>query len=514
MNHQSEPIHRPTLIGLLAGKTLLQLLAALSGYGLHRDEFLYLAEGSHPLWGYMEGPPIIGWVAGISRLFLGSSIWAAKLPVLLVGLASVYLLLQLIKEFGGGKYAQLIGGLAWVLSPVFLGSNYLFQPVSFNQFCWLLIGLSLVRVIKYTRPKDWYLLGGVTGLALLTKYSVVFYLLALLAGLLLTPQYKLLLDKHLWRAAGIALLMWLPNLIWQYSYGFPVVSHMEELATTQLVNMSAGNFLVPQFLYHALGGLLVWLPGLYWLLRSERLKDYRSFGWAYLVLIVLLLALSGKAYYTMGSYTLLMAAGGVFWEEKLSAKSYWLAPVFLFNFMLLPFALPVLPVEQMKAYGVYVRDNFGFSTPLRWEDGIIRDIKQDYADMHGWEEMVAEVAKLYHALPDEEREKCFIYGGNYGQAGALDFFRKKYDLPEPVSYNASFLLWAPDELDFDRQIAVEDYPQGPSEFFLKTEKVGEIDSPHARDTHYIYYYTDPSSDPQAAWREEITGRKKARFGGE
>lgn len=465
------------------------------------------------MWGYMEGPPVIGWVAGLSRLFLGSSVWAAKLPVLLVGLVSIYLLLQLIKEFGGGRYAQLIGGLAWTLSPVFLGSNYLFQPVSFNQFGWLLIVVALVRVIKYTRPKDWYILGGVTGFALLTKYSVVFYLFALLVGLLLSPQRKLLLDKHLWRAAGIALVMWLPNLIWQYSYDFPVVSHMEELASTQLVNMSVGNFLAPQFLFHA-GGVVVWLAGLYWLLRSDALKEFRAFGWAYLVLIALLLALSGKSYYAMGAYPVMMAAGGLFWEEKLKGKAVWLTPVFLLNVLLMPFAIPILPVEQMKAYGVHARDNYGFTSSLRWEDGTVREIRQDYADMHGWEEMVAEVAKIYHALPEEQREKCFIYGGNYGQAGALDFYRKKYDLPEPVSYNASFLLWAPDELDFDRQIAVEDYPQDPSEFFLSTEKVGELYSPNARDTHYIYYYTDPSSDPKAAWREEIAGRKKARFGGE
>ncbi|MEM9260592.1 MAG: hypothetical protein AAGA62_13155, partial [Bacteroidota bacterium] len=205
---------------------------------------------------------------------------------------------------------------------------------------------------------------------------------------------------------------------------------------------------------------------------------------------------------------------GVFWEEKLGKHTRWQAMLFVFNLPFVPFALPVLPVDQMQAYGVYARDNFGFSSPLRWEDGTIRELRQDYADMHGWEEMVAEVAKLYHALPDAQREKCFIYGGNYGQAGALDFYRKKYDLPEPVSYNASFLLWAPDELDFDRQIAVEDYPQDPSEFFLSTEKVGELRTPYARDTHYIYYYTEPSSDPKAAWREEIAGRKKARFGGE
>ncbi|MEO0733600.1 MAG: glycosyltransferase family 39 protein, partial [Bacteroidota bacterium] len=331
-------LHRPTLLGLLLLKAGLHILAIVNGYGLHRDEFLYLAEGSHPAWGYMEGPPVIGWAAGLSKLLFGSSALAAKVPVLLVGLASVYLLLRLVREFGGGRYAQLIAGTAWVLSPAFLGSNALFQPVSFNQFCWLLIGLALVRTIKYRRPQDWYVLGGVTGLALLTKYSVVFYLLALGVGLLLTPQRKLFLDKHLWRAASIAFVMWLPNLLWQYHYGFPVVSHMEELATTQLVNVSPADFLVSQFLFHW-AGLVVWIPGLYVLFRRPELKDYRALGWAYPALILLLLALSGKAYYTIGIYASLLAAGGIFWESWLAARSRWLLPILAVSLFLAPYFL-------------------------------------------------------------------------------------------------------------------------------------------------------------------------------
>jgi hypothetical protein len=505
-------IHRPILFGLQAVKIFLTTAAVLMGYGLHRDEYLYLAEGSHPMWGYMEGPPMIGWVAGVSRLFLGSSVWAAKLPVLLVGLLCLYLLLKLVTELGGGKYAQLIAGAAWLLSPAYLGSNYLFQPVSFNQLAWLVIGLCLVRVVKYGRPKDWHLLGGVVGLALMTKYSVVFYLLALFAGLLLTPQRALLKKRKLWEAAGIALVIWLPNLLWQWYYEFPVVTHMEELARTQLVNMSTADFLVPQVLYHG-GGLFVWAPGLYWFFRNEKLKPYRFLAVAFPVLVVLLLALSGKSYYMMGIYGSLMAAGGLFWEHVLKEKSWWFLIMFTGNLLLMPFSIPILPIEKMKAFGVYMRDQWSFSPPLRWEDGTVRDLRQDYADMHGWEEMVQTVAEFYHALPPEVQEKTMIYAGNYGQAGALSFFRKKYDLPEPYSFNASFILWVPEEAaPFDRQIAIEDYPWGPSEFFERTKEVTVQQSPFARETHHIYYLTGPTGDTQEAWKAVLHEQRRERLG--
>lgn len=119
-------LFREGLVGLLVAKILLHLTAILSGYGLHRDEYLYLAEGHHPLWRYMEGPPVIGWVAGLSQLVFGGTIWAAKVPVLIIGLLNLWLLFELVWEIGGGKSAQFIAGVGWLLSPIYLGTNALF----------------------------------------------------------------------------------------------------------------------------------------------------------------------------------------------------------------------------------------------------------------------------------------------------------------------------------------------------------------------------------------------------
>jgi len=502
---------RKGLYGLLLAKATLHLISIINGYGLHNDEFLYLSEGFHPMWGYMEGPPVIGWVAGISQLVLGGTLWAAKIPVVIVGLISIWLIVDLVREFGGGRSAQFLAGVGWLLSPVYLGSNALFQPVSFNQFCWLLIGWLLVRVIRYARPKDWYLLGLGVGLGLLTKYSVVFYLLALFGGLLLTPQRKILANRHLWYAAGIALLMWLPNLLWQYAHGFPVILHMRELSETQLVNMTVADFFVPQFLYHAMS-ILLWLPGLFYLFRSERLRPYRLFGFAFVLLLVLLLLLSGKSYYTYGAYSVLFAAGGCFWADLLERKSWLISLPLLANFVLIPLGLPVLPIEQVKTYGLWLKDNLGLTSHLRWNDGTIHDLGQDYSDMHGWEEMVATVAEFYHAPPPEEQATCMIEAGGYGQAGALNFYRHKYDLPETVSFDASFILWVPEQLAFDRQIIVADSPQEGSRYFQQTTPIKHPQTKNALQTHYIYYRENPSEDIAPIWSRLVRERTAETFG--
>ncbi|MEO0790494.1 MAG: glycosyltransferase family 39 protein, partial [Bacteroidota bacterium] len=230
-------LNHTILWSLLGAKALLHTLAIVNGYGIHRDEFLYLAMGDHPMFGYLECSPMIGWIATLSTSIFGSSILAAKLPVLIIGLASIWILLRLVTELGGSHEAQLIAGLGFVLSPAYLGSNNLFQPVSFNQFCWLLLAFTTVRVVKYERRADYLWLGATLGVGILTKYSIVFYSTALIAGLLISPQRRMLKSKNVLFAGGLALLISLPNIIWQVVNGFPVLNHMRLLSSSQLVNM-------------------------------------------------------------------------------------------------------------------------------------------------------------------------------------------------------------------------------------------------------------------------------------
>ncbi|MFC1557422.1 glycosyltransferase, partial [candidate division KSB1 bacterium] len=81
---------------------------------------------------------------------------------------------------------------------------------------------------------------------------------------------------------------------------------------------------------------------------------------------------------------------------------------------------------------------------------------QFYADMHGWEEMVALFARAYESLTDEEKEKCVLIGFNYGEAGALDFLGKKYGLPNAISTHNNYHLWGPGERSGDIAISLMD----------------------------------------------------------
>ncbi|MEM6398099.1 MAG: hypothetical protein AAF741_17240 [Bacteroidota bacterium] len=71
-------LHYPILWGLLTIKSLLHVLAIINGYGIHRDEFLYLAMGDHPMLGYLECSPMIGWVAKIMPTCTAGKKWWPK----------------------------------------------------------------------------------------------------------------------------------------------------------------------------------------------------------------------------------------------------------------------------------------------------------------------------------------------------------------------------------------------------------------------------------------------------
>lgn len=553
---EKNKIYWRILITLASIKLAVHFITnSITGYGLHRDEYLYISESDHLAWGYMEVPPVLSVIGKIARLIFGDTEFAVRFFPALIGAVSIIVIGVLVRELGGKRNAQFIAGSAFLLSPVFLGSNNLFQPVSFNQFMWLLSTLVMVRIVndlplnpkgEFTQSKSlsasknnlpltsegelantenlntskndspsgvggkyWYLLGIVAGIGFLTKYSIVFFFAAMIGGLLLTPHRKIFLTKYPYISLGIALLIAAPNLWWQISHDFPIVRHMNELAETQLVNVSAKDFIIPQFISH-FATTLIWLAGLIFVFTNDKLKPYRFLGWTYLLVILILLLASGKDYYAFGAYAMLFALGGIAFEHWFKDKSWLIIPIIaILNIPTIPLAMPILPIDTMEKYGLYLQNDLGLTSPFRWEDGVVRSLRQDYADMHGWEEIPRKVAALYHQLSKEQQETCLLFAGHYGQAGVMNFYRKKYNLPETYCFNASFVAWAKEDLKITCQFDIDDNKQGDSESFYSSVLVDSIENQFARDPGYIYFKTQPKRDLTPVWKELVVEFKEA-----
>ena len=95
------------------------------------------------------------------------------------------------------------------------------QPVPFDILFWSLILYWLLRYINSEKPLYIILIGIGFGLGILNKYMVVFLAAGLLLAIILTPYRRLWINKYTGLAVLIALLLFLPNLCWQYTHQFP-----------------------------------------------------------------------------------------------------------------------------------------------------------------------------------------------------------------------------------------------------------------------------------------------------
>jgi hypothetical protein len=412
----------------------------------------------------------------------------------------------MVKEAGGGKWAQFFACLAFLAAPAFLRSNTLFQPVSFNQFYWLLLAFLIFRLIHIGKPHYWYLIGLLAGLAFLNKYSVVFYLLGIVVAVLLTPLRNWLCKPQPYIAAAIAFLVALPNLIWQINHNWPVINHMKELAQTQLVHVRIDVFLLEQVLMF-LPVFFIWIFGLIYTAFLREGKKYRAFAWIYLAVLLLLIILRGKHYYTIGLYSVLFVFGGLFIESFISGRLGFLKYVFIMliiavSWVALPISLPILKPSAFIAF----YNTMGMEKFHRWEDGEYYELPQDYADMIGWEELSGIVEEAFTKMSLEQQGRCLILANNYGEAGSVNFYGKKYGLPTVISFHDSYIFWAPESIDVDYLIKIGE-SENLEELFNHVEIVGRISTPHARQEGTpVYFCAGPRTEVNIVYQEDLQDR--------
>lgn len=407
-------------------------------YEMHRDEFLYLEQGNHLAWGFMEVPPLLSIFAWLTHLAGGSFFWVKFWPSLL-GAINVFIIGKMVTEMGGKSFAQFIACMG-LITGAYLRVHYLFQPNFLEIFFWSLSAYYLIRYINSKNIKHIYFLSVSLALSFLSKYSVFFFIAGIFAGLFLTSNRKLFLNKHIYIASALALILILPNIFWQYMHKWPVITHMKELRETQLQFISPIDFFKNQLLMH-LPCFFVWIGGLAWLFFSKGAKPYKIIGIMYLSVIVLLAATNGKDYYTLGAYPMIFAAGGVWLERLTSVKMYWLryASVIVMILLFIPIIPLALPVwEPVKLAAYYKKTGIDKSGLLRWEDLKEHPLPQDFADMISWKEMGDKTSAVYASLPDSVKKYTLVHGRDYAHAGAVTYFGK--GLPQVTSDNASFLF--------------------------------------------------------------------------
>lgn len=469
-------LERGLIVALPAIK--LAIHAALSGrYGYFRDELYFLDCGRHLDWGYVDHAPMIGLVARLA-LVLGGSLHVLRLIPALAGAVLVGLTMVLARELGGGRFAQGLAGLAVIAAPIYLGTDSLMTMNAFEPLFWMGCVWALARIARGGDPRLWLVFGVLAGLGLMNKHSTVFFGLSVATALLLAPERKHLRAPWPWIGAGLALLLFLPNLAWQVRHDFPTLEDLRNVARSgKNVSLGPVDFILQQVLILHPVLLPLWLGGLVWLFRG-RGGRFRVLGWTYVVFFAVLFALKAKNYYLAPIYPMLFAAGAAGLEAGLARwpatrgrlwpQATVVAVIVVAGLVIAPLALPLLSPEGYVAY----EKALGFSPP-KTEVAHRGPLPQIFGDQFGWKELVAEVARIYQALPAEERARTGIFANNYGEAGAVALFGPRYGLPRPISAHQTYFFWGPGGFHGDALIVLQDDRESLERLCASVEQSGE-----------------------------------------
>ena len=411
-------------------------------YGFFRDELYFIICGFHPQWGYVDQPPLVPLLAGATQAF-GHSLFMLRLVPAVFAAAGVFVTCLLVIEFGGGAFAQAVAAITFLLTGVLMSFGMKVSPDTVGLLTWPLLALLVVRIVKGADRRLWLAAGVTAGVSIESKYSVLFFLAALVVGLLLTPQRKILLDKWFAAGAAVAIAIALPNFIWQWRYDFPMLELLRAGQSGKNLIVSPPLYLFQEILITGLFIWPVWGIGLVWLLAT---RLYRFLGYAYLFLIAEMLLFHGKHYYPADVYPILIAAGAVpieTWTRgRRILRGLVVAYVLIFGAVFVPFDLPVLSEQAMIRYQDRLSKIFHISrsataTEHNRETGLL---PSDWADMHGWPELASLVARTYGSLPASERATAVVFAGNYGEASAVEFFDPGIPV---ISEHNQYWLWGP-----------------------------------------------------------------------
>ncbi|MDQ2866483.1 MAG: glycosyltransferase family 39 protein [Candidatus Eremiobacteraeota bacterium] len=409
-------------------------------YGFFRDELYFIICGFHPAWGYVDQPPIVPLLAAGTQLF-GHSLFLLRAVPATFAAGGVYVTCLLVIEMGGGAFAQAFAALTFLLMGVLLSFGGKVGPDEVGLWTWPLAALYILRIVKGGDQRLWLAAGLVLGFSLESKYTVIFFAIALLAGVALAPQRRLLASRLFFGGAGVALLIALPNVIWQALHGLPMWELLRAGQSGKNTTPGPLLYLFQEIVISSLTPALVWIAGLIWLLRE---RTTRFLGFAYAILILEMMVLHGKHYYPADVYPILIAAGGVAieaWIKSVALRTAATAVVAA-SAALVPFSLPILDEKQMVSYATQVGNVLHISrASMATEHHRDSKLPSDWADMHGWPELAATVAEVYNALPPAQRKQAVIAASNYGEAAAIDFFGKQYGLPPAISGHNNYWLW-------------------------------------------------------------------------
>jgi len=393
-------------------------------YGFHRDELATLDDARSLEWGYVAYPPLTPFLARVALILFGPSLVGLRFFAA-VALGLVLVLTGLMaRHLGGGRQAQIVAALAAAMGGVAFGGGRLFQYVSFDYLWWVAAAYFMVRLLASDDPRWCLGVGVAIGLGMLTKYTMMFLAVGIACGFLLTPARRFLRSPWLWCGIALALVIFLPNLLWQIRHHFVSLDFLKNIHARDIRMGRTDSFVLEQFWIATNPPTVpLWLAGLFYLFATPDGKRFRPIGWMFIVPFVLFVVGKARGYYLAPGYPMLLAAGAV-WGER------WVASLSTRR------ALVIRRTTWMAlAIGALVDAAIVLPIPppgSLWWQFADRANGGNFNEEIGWPELVQTIASIRDSLPVEERSRLGILASDSGQAGAINLYGPTLKLPRAI----------------------------------------------------------------------------------
>ncbi len=414
-----------TALIALAAATLVVHLLVGGGYGFHRDELATLEDARHLAWGYVAYPPVTPFFGWLSLQLFGTSLTGFRFFAAVACAIAIILTGLMARELGASRGAQFFAAAS--VTPFVLAIGSLMQYVSFDYLAWVAVAYFMVRLCRTNDPFWWLAVGPAIGFGMLSKYSMPFLVAGIAVGVLAGHLRAHLRTKWFCLGALIALLIFLPNFIWQWRHDFIYLDFLRHIHARDIRIGRTKTFL-PDQLEITLVALPLAVAGLYFYLFSNAGRRFRVLGWMFVTPLFLFLLGKGRGYYLAPAYPMLYAAGVVSWQAWLRRfRPVWrISIIAVFSVALLAnialisaFFLPLAPIDS------------------RWWNAAVK-FNGDLPEEIGWPELAQTVAQIRDSLSPEKRAQVKILAGNYGEAGAINFFGPPLGLPSVICLTNSF----------------------------------------------------------------------------
>jgi 4-amino-4-deoxy-L-arabinose transferase-like glycosyltransferase len=420
------------------------------------------ASGQHLAWGYPDQPPLTPLLAWLGNAVAPGSVWALRLPATVASGLTVLLVGMTAGEMGATRRGRLIAAATAATSGVLLLSGHMLVTNTPDLCLSALLSWLVARLIRTRDQRLLALIGLTIGIGLLNKTFFGLLVAALLAGALIAGPRRVLRGPWLFAGIAIAAALWVPNLLWQAGHGWPQLQMAQVLAKDADLG---GRWGVIPFQFVLISPFLaaVWIAGLIRLLRNTEARPFRAFGIAYSLMIVVLLAFGGNAYYLAGGYPALLAAGAIATDgwltRAVSRLRAWVLAVgtVLSAAFFAMLGLPVTPVSQLAHSPVLA-------------------VFKEPGEQIGWPQLAEEIGRVYHSLTPDQRSRAVAVTANYGEAGALAVYGPALGLSPVYSGHNGHADWGPPPDFADVVLVIGGDPKTPPPWTRTCRQLREVGS--------------------------------------